>query len=71
MIHSSTVQKLWKNGDADMDASSSIASGGNEPQLANGTWRLDIAPGLTWEDFLLEVQDVMGVPGISGESGCR
>ncbi|CAM9742949.1 unnamed protein product [Sphacelaria rigidula] len=30
------------------------------------TWRFDIAQSFTWDEFLLEVQDVTGVDGISG-----
>lgn len=31
------------------------------------TWRLDIAPTLPWEEFLLEVQDVMSLTKVSGK----
>lgn len=31
------------------------------------SWRLHVSRAWAWETFLREVEDVMGIPGVSGE----
>lgn len=45
-----------------------ISPADSQGSSAGLTWRLDFAPSSSWEAFLLAVQDVTGVAGISGET---